>query len=197
MVTTSAKNDDDYAVVPVVTQDVVNDDKDEPSVSRLVLFSHDLVDFDSTEEFVSLGQDLVDFPVATDCTLVALNVDTDEQVIKTKTFHREKEKAASSEIKQLKRRIRTLEEKVDSLLLKKSRSELQAKELKTKLRAAEKSKKTLQGINDVLFKARIDLKITVAVEKDKVSDANSRITSLKKKNAKMTKKALVDEEIAP
>ena len=49
MVTTRAKNDDDAAVVPVFTQDVVNDDKDKPSVSPIVLFSHDLVDFDSTE----------------------------------------------------------------------------------------------------------------------------------------------------
>ena len=118
MVTTRAKNDDDGAVVPVVTQDVVNDDKDEPSVPGLVLFSHDLVDFDSTEEFVSLGQDLADLPVATNCTSVALNVDTHVQAIKSKTVHREKDKAAAAERKQLKRRIRTLEEKVDSLLLK-------------------------------------------------------------------------------
>ena len=64
--------------------------------------------------------------------------------------------------------------------------------MNTKLRAAEKSTKTLQGINDVLFKARIVLKDAVAVEKDKVSEANSRITSLKKKNAKMAKKTIVD-----
>ena len=152
-----------------------------------------MVDFDSTEEFVSLGQDLVDLHVSRDCTSVALNVDTHVQAIKPKTVHREKDKAEASERKQLKHLIRTLEERVDSLLLKKSRSELQAKELNTKLRAAEKSKKTLQGINDVLFKAHIVLKDAVAVEKDKVSDANSRITSLKKKNAKMAKKAIVDE----
>ena len=54
---------------------------------------------------------------------------------------------------------------MDSLLLKKSRSEFQAKELNTKLRAAEKSKKTLQGIDDVIFKARIVLKDDVAVKK--------------------------------
>ena len=118
MVTTRAKKDDDGAVVPVFTQDFFNDDKDEHSVQGLVLFSYDLVDFDSTEEFVSLGQDLVDLPVATNCTSVALNVDTDEQVIKPKTVHREKDKAVSSERKQLKHRICTLEEKVNSLLLK-------------------------------------------------------------------------------
>ena len=38
MVTTRGKNDDDDAVVPVVTQDFVDDDKDEPSVSPIVLF---------------------------------------------------------------------------------------------------------------------------------------------------------------
>ena len=99
MVTTRAKNDDHGAAVPVVTQDVVNDDKDEPSVSPIVLFSHDLVDFDSTEEFVSLDQDLVDLPVATDCTSVDLNVNTNEQVIEPKNFHREKDRTAAAEIK--------------------------------------------------------------------------------------------------
>ena len=49
----------------------------------------------------------------------------------------------------------------------------------------------------MLFKAHIALKDAVAVEKDKVSDANSRTTSLKKKIAKMAKKTLVDEEISP
>ena len=81
-------------------------------------------------------------------------------------------------------------------MLKKSRSELQAKELKTKLRAAEKSKKSLQGINDVLFKARIALKDAVAVEKEKVSDAESRMKPLRRKMVRMEKKTL-DDVIAP
>ena len=173
MVTTRGKNDDDDAVVTVVTRDVVVDDKEETSVSELVLFSHDLVDLDSTDEFVSLGQDMVDLPVASDATPVSSNVDKNVQPIKPKEVIREKDKASAAEKKQLKRRIHTLEEKVDSLLLKKSRSEFQAKELNTKLRASEKSKKSLQGINDMLFKARIALKDAVAVEKEKVSDAES------------------------
>ena len=41
------------------------------------------------------------------------------------------------------------------------------------------------------------MRVRRGVEKDKVSDANSCITSLKKKNSKMAKKAIVDEEIAP
>ena len=97
MVTTRGKNDDDDAVVPVATQDVVVDDKDETSVSGLVLFSHDLVDLDSTDEFVSLGQDLVDLPVASDCTPVASNLDTHVQPIEPKDVIREKDKASEAE----------------------------------------------------------------------------------------------------
>ena len=41
------------------------------------------------------------------------------------------------------------------------------------------------------------LKDSVAVEKDNVLDANAQITSLKKKNAKMANKVLVDEELSP
>ena len=81
MVTTHGKNDNDDAVVPVVTRDVVVHDKDEASVSELILFSHDLVDLDSSDEFVSLGQDVVDLPVASDSTPVASNVDTHVQPI--------------------------------------------------------------------------------------------------------------------
>ena len=136
MVTTRGKNDDDDAVATVVTRDVAVDDKDEASVSELILFSHDLVDLDSSEEFVSLGQDVVDLPVPSDSTPVTSNAGKDEQVIKPKQVIREKDKASAAEKKKLKRRIRTLEERVDSLLLKNSRSELQAKELITKLRAA-------------------------------------------------------------
>ena len=99
MVTTHGKNDDDDAVVPVVTQDVVVDDKDEPYVSGLVLFSHDLVDLDSTDEFVSLGQDLVDLPVVSDSTPVASNVDTHVQPIEPKDVIREKDKVSASEKK--------------------------------------------------------------------------------------------------
>ena len=150
-----------------------------------------MVDLDSTDEFVSLGQDLVNLPVASDSTPVASNVDTHVQPIEPKEVIREKDKASAAEKKQLKRRIRTLEEKVDSHLLRKSRSELQAKELTTKLRAADKSKKTLQGINDVLFKARIALKDAVAVEKEKVSDAESRMKALRRKMVRMEKRRLM------
>ena len=196
MVTTRGKNDDDDAVATVVTHDVAVDDKDEASVSELILFSHDLVDYDSSEEFVSLGKDVVDLPVPSDSTPVTSNAGKDEQVIKPKQVIREKDKASAAEKKQLKRRIRTLEEKVDSLLLKKSQSDSQVKkqvkELNTKLRAAEKSKKTLQDINDVLFKARGDLKEAVAIEKEKLSDAESRMKALRRKVVRMEKKATED-----
>ena len=83
MVTTWTKNDDDAAFFPLVTQDIVNDKNEITLVSRIILFSRDLDDLDSTEEFVSLGQYLVDLPVETNCKSVDLNVDTDEQVFKT------------------------------------------------------------------------------------------------------------------
>ena len=49
MVTTTAKNDNDAAVVPLVTHDVINDDKENLSVSPIVLFTRDFDDFDSPE----------------------------------------------------------------------------------------------------------------------------------------------------
>ena len=115
MVTTHAKNDDYATVVPLVTQDVVNDDEDNPSVSPIILFPRDLDDFDSTEEFVSLGQDPVDLPDATNCKSIDLYVETDVQVVPPKKVHREKDKAEASERKRLKRCIPTLEAKVDTL----------------------------------------------------------------------------------
>ena len=62
-----------------------------------------------------MGQDPVDLPDVTNFRLIDLYVDTDVQFVKPKNVHRDKDKSAAAKRKCLKRRIPTLEVKVDSL----------------------------------------------------------------------------------